>query len=69
MDTELAGCSHIVRVESMQSAVETAQQLTEAGGTVLLSPGCSSFDMFKSFIERGEVFTRLVSALKMKEAI
>ena len=69
MDTELAGCSHTVRVESMQSAVETAQNLTEAGGTVLLSPGCSSFDMFKSYIERGEVFTRQVSALKMKEAI
>ena len=68
MEQELGACSHTVRAKSMESAIETAQRLTPAGGTVLLSPGCSSFDMFSSYIERGEVFTQLVSALKMKEA-
>lgn len=68
MEQELGACSHTVRAESLESAVEIAQHLTPAGGTVLLSPGCSSFDMFDSYIVRGEVFTRLVSALKMKEA-
>ncbi len=69
IEQELGAYTDIIRAESMDSAVETAQKLTQAGGTVLLSPGCSSFDMFDSYIKRGEVFSRLVSALKLKEAI
>jgi UDP-N-acetylmuramoylalanine--D-glutamate ligase len=34
---------------------------------VLLSPGCSSFDMFRSYAERGEIFTQAVLALPKKE--
>ena len=69
MEQELGDCCHNLRVESMDAAVETAQTLTPAGGTVLLSPGCSSFDMFGSYIERGEVYSQLVMALKQQEAI
>jgi UDP-N-acetylmuramoylalanine--D-glutamate ligase len=69
MEQTLGDCSHTVRAESLERAVELAQELTPAGGTVLLSPGCSSFDMFSSYIERGEVFSRLVNALKSKETV
>ncbi|MCD6525519.1 MAG: UDP-N-acetylmuramoyl-L-alanine--D-glutamate ligase [Desulfuromonas sp.] len=51
---------------SMEQAVAVAQQITPGGGQVLLSPGCSSFDMFRSFEERGECFTQAVLALSSR---
>lgn len=51
------------RAASLEEAVKLARQVTPAGGSVLLSPGCSSFDMFSGYVERGEVFTRAVLAL------
>jgi len=45
---------------SMEQAVALAAEHAVSGDTVLLSPGCASFDMFASYAERGEVFGRLV---------
>lgn len=52
---------------SLQEAVTLAHRLTGSGGAVLLSPGCSSYDMFKNYGERGDVFTQAVLALPEKE--
>jgi len=54
-DTRLAG--------SLEEAVTLARQLTRVGGTVLFSPACSSFDMFRDYVERAERFTALVHGL------
>ena len=51
------------RVRSMEEAVKTAAALATTGDTVLLAPACSSFDMFRSYAERGDVFQRAVSSL------
>ena len=59
----LGSLTHTVRVPSLEAAVTLAHRLTESGGTVLLSPGCSSFDMFKSYAERGNVFSAAVNNL------
>ncbi len=63
MASAFAGLTSIRRAQSMDEAVQMAAQLTPAGGTVLLSPGCSSFDMFKSYEDRGRVFAAAVKAL------
>jgi len=44
----------------LESAVDTALSSAKPGEFVLFSPGCSSFDMFPSYVERGRVFNRLV---------
>jgi len=50
--------------ETLQEAVSAAWESAKPGDTVLLSPACTSFDQFRSFDERGEVFAREVCRLK-----
>ena len=50
--------------ENLQEAVEQARSLTWTGHTVLLSPAASSYDHFKNFEERGDVFRKLAFKLK-----
>ena len=47
----------------MKNAVEAAFKLAKKGETVLLSPCCASFDLFKSYEDRGEQFKACVRAL------
>ncbi|GAB4223714.1 MAG: UDP-N-acetylmuramoyl-L-alanine--D-glutamate ligase [Gammaproteobacteria bacterium] len=49
----------------MSNAVRLAAEYAQAGDAVLLAPACASFDMFKDFNERGEVFAREVQALEV----
>jgi UDP-N-acetylmuramoylalanine--D-glutamate ligase len=63
MSATLAGCCEIYCADSLQEAVDIASCVTTSGGTVLLSPACSSFDMFTSYEQRGAVFAELVNAL------
>jgi len=63
MQEAFQGLTKISRAGSMREAVAIAAEVTAPGETVLLSPGCSSFDMFKSFEERGRVFEEEVARL------
>jgi UDP-N-acetylmuramoylalanine--D-glutamate ligase len=63
IETALAGICHTVRVADMQEAVSAAARFAEAGDTVLLSPACSSLDMFRDYAQRGEVFAAAVKEL------
>ncbi|MEX2045509.1 MAG: UDP-N-acetylmuramoyl-L-alanine--D-glutamate ligase [Opitutus sp.] len=51
------------RCASLDEAVRRATELATGGDHVLLSPGCASFDMFRSYEDRGEQFEHLVHAL------
>lgn len=53
-----------VTAASMREAVQEARRLSVAGGTVLLSPACSSFDMFRDYHDRGLQFQTAVRELK-----
>jgi len=54
--------------ETLEKAVSAAAESAEAGDTVLLSPACTSFDQFRSFGDRGELFVHEVDRLKSEDA-
>lgn len=53
----------VIPVDSMSSAVQKAHEVARHGDVVLLSPGCSSLDMYRSYKERGADFIEKVSDL------
>jgi UDP-N-acetylmuramoylalanine--D-glutamate ligase len=55
------GLVPVERATTMTDAVERAMSYSVAGGSVLLSPGCASLDMYESYAARGEDFARAVS--------
>ncbi|MCD6094054.1 MAG: UDP-N-acetylmuramoyl-L-alanine--D-glutamate ligase [Candidatus Omnitrophica bacterium] len=57
---QLAGVKPIKEANSLEGAFNLACQAAEKGDTVLLSPGCASFDMFANFEQRGKEFRKLV---------
>lgn len=54
----------IVAAGDIATAVKAAAAATPAGGTVVMSPACASFDQFKSFEDRGEQYRAAVAALE-----
>ena len=55
------------RAHSLDSAVSLAHDYSQSGDTVLLAPGCASFDMFTNFEERGDTFKQAVNALESQQ--
>ena len=63
IETALSGICQTHRVADMQEAVRAAAGFAQSGDTVLLSPACSSLDMFRDYAERGNVFAAAVKEL------
>ena len=53
----------VVRCATLQEAIKIAHNQAESGDVVLLSPGCTSYDAFKDFEERGQAFRQWVNEL------
>lgn len=63
MEQELGTLTDTRRAATLEEAVHLAAELTAPGGTVLMSPACSSFDMFRDYEERAQRFIAAVKAL------
>ena len=53
---------------SLDEAVGLAHQQALPGDAVLLSPACASFDMFRNYVHRAEVFIAAVHKLALEQA-
>ncbi len=64
IEAAVAGCGvSVVHAQDMDQAVRKAAVAARAGDAVLLSPACASFDMFRNYAHRAEVFAEAVRAL------
>lgn len=64
IQNELNRSIEVVLHPSLEAAVKVAYQNAKPGESVLLSPGCSSFDMFKDYVDRGLTFQKIIASLK-----
>ena len=63
MKAELGELTDTRLAATMEEAVRMAAEITTAGGTVLMSPACSSFDMFRDYEERAQRYIAAVMGL------
>ena len=61
---ERAEYTNFHRAATMEEAVKISRSLAKSGMVVLLSPACTSWDMYKSYKARGEHFCRIVSEMQ-----
>jgi UDP-N-acetylmuramoylalanine--D-glutamate ligase len=64
IETALSGVCHTVRVAGMDEAVRAAARFAQPGDTVLLSPACSSLDMYRDYAQRGNSFAAAVQEMR-----
>lgn len=58
------GHPNIIREDDFKNAVVAAHKAAEEGDVVILSPACASFDHFKNFAQRGQIFKQIVNELQ-----
>jgi UDP-N-acetylmuramoylalanine--D-glutamate ligase len=58
-----SGGVEVVHAETLENALRKANAVAEAGDVVLLAPACASFDQFKNYEQRGQMFKEIVSSL------
>jgi len=63
----LADIVRVIDAPSMRDAVERGYEAARPDGVVLLAPACSSFDWFRDYAQRGEVFKEEVERLRRRE--
>ena len=63
LESALGDIVPVMRAMDMSEAVQIAASMARSGDTVLLSPACASFDMFRNYEHRGDVFRDAVARL------
>lgn len=58
----------VLRATTLEDAVTLAYHAGTSGDAVLLSPACASYDMFRSYVHRGEMYVQAVEALAARAA-
>ena len=58
-----SGNVEVVHAETLENALRKANAVAEPGDVVLLAPACASFDQFKNYEQRGQVFKEIVRGL------
>ena len=63
IESQIQGATEIIHAETLDTAVKRAAAEAQSGDVVLFAPACASFDQFKNYEQRGEVFKEVVKEL------
>ncbi len=63
IDNDLGGATRVILAGTLEQAVAEARGQAVPGDAVLLCPGCSSFDMFTNYEQRGDAFRKIVKEM------
>jgi UDP-N-acetylmuramoylalanine--D-glutamate ligase len=63
IESQIQGAAEIVHAERLENAIKQAAKSAQAGDVVLLAPACASFDQFRNYQHRGQVFKETVRSL------
>ncbi len=66
MHNDLYGEVKTFLASTMEEAVEHAWHMADDGDVVLLSPACSSLDMFSDYVERGNAFQNAINSIMLR---
>jgi UDP-N-acetylmuramoylalanine--D-glutamate ligase len=69
IESQIKGTTEIVHAETLDNAVRRAAAAAVPGDVVLLAPACASFDQFRSYEHRGQVFKETVHAMAGQVAL
>jgi UDP-N-acetylmuramoylalanine--D-glutamate ligase len=65
IESDLGGAVPVTRLgSSFEEVIDTARRTAKPGDVVLLSPACSSYDMFDNYEQRGRVFKQLAAGVR-----
>ncbi len=63
IESQIKGATDIDHAETLETALKHAAAAAQAGDIVLLAPACASFDQFRNYEHRGQVFKEVVQGL------
>ena len=63
IEQDLEGHVRVIGADTFTDVIATARREAQPGDAVLLSPACSSYDMFNNYEERGATFRQMVEAM------
>ena len=63
IESHIKGAAEVLHAETLENAIRKASEAAQPGDIVLLAPACASFDQFKSYEHRGQVFKEVVHSM------
>jgi UDP-N-acetylmuramoylalanine--D-glutamate ligase len=63
IESQIRGAAKLVHSETLEKAIKQAAAVAQSGDVVLLAPACASFDQFRNYQHRGQVFKNTVRSL------
>ena len=63
---QIKSIKNIIYIKKFKEAILKASEHSKSGDTILLSPGCASFDQFSNYEDRGNSFKKIINDMELE---